>query len=82
MKIKALKTVRHLLLIAFMAISWQAFTQSPPPPPGGPSGGQNTSENRNGGGAPIGSGMLILISLGGAYGGYKAYQHKKNSLLD
>lgn len=77
MKIKILKMLRNLLFIAFMAISWQAFTQTPPPPPGGSSGDQNTSDNRNGvpgGGAPIGSGMLILIGLGSAYAGYKGYK--------
>lgn len=42
----------------------------PPPPPGSHGGDQNIS-------APIGSGLLILLSLGLAYGGKKVYNARK-----
>lgn len=46
----------------------------PPPPPGGPGG----SDNPIGGGpAPIGSGIIMLISLGAAYGTKKVYDARK-----
>ena len=69
------------LLIIVLFITVIAFAQDPPPPPG-----ENPSRDTPlGGGAPIGSGLLILLGLGAAYGGfkgYKFYQKKKESLLD
>lgn len=46
-----------------------AQTASPPPPP--------TGGNGNGGGAPIGSGLVILLTMGAAYGGVKSYRFLK-----
>ncbi|NCC74162.1 MAG: hypothetical protein EOM06_12270 [Sphingobacteriia bacterium] len=62
-------------LIAFFAlvfISFSTMAQEPPPPPDNPSsfGGTNGPV---GGGAPVGSGLVILLSLGAAYGGKKIY---------
>ncbi|MBN2616148.1 MAG: hypothetical protein JXR71_10695 [Bacteroidales bacterium] len=52
----------------------QAQTASPPPPPSGTgSSGSSTA----GGGAPIGSGLFILLGLAGVYGAFKIYQVKK-----
>lgn len=45
-----------------------AIAQGPPPPP---SGGHGQSDNQPGGGAPVGSGLVILLGLGAAYGGKK-----------
>lgn len=64
------------LLSLFLTIA--SFAQepgAPPPPPTNPSGGSNSPV---GGGAPIGSGLIILLSLGAAYGGKKMYQIRKN----
>ena len=69
------------LIIITLFITVIAFAQDPPPPPGGdPSG-----DPPLGGGAPIGSGLFILLGLGATYGGikgYKFYKKKKESLLD
>lgn len=47
------------------------IAQGPPPPP---SGGHGQSGNSTNGGAPIGGGVGILLALGIAYGGKKAYE--------
>ena len=47
----------------------------PPPPPGGPGGSGATPIG--GGGAPIGSGIVLLISMGAAYGAKKVYNARK-----
>jgi hypothetical protein len=49
------------------------LAQGTPPPP--PSGGHGSGTNQPaGGGAPIGSGIGILLALGGAYGARKVYK--------
>lgn len=42
-------------------------------PPGMPGGHGESGDAPPGGGAPIASGMAILIALGGAYAGKKVY---------
>lgn len=80
------KAIRISILFILMGLSYSSIGQ-PPPPPGGSSGGGGgtggTSGQRNG--APIGGGLLILLSLGATYAGYKVYklyQEKKRSLID
>ena len=68
-----------LLLIIVLFITVIAFAQDPPPPP---PGGDPTGDPPLGGGAPIGSGLFILLGLGAAYGGKKIYDLKKKKLLD
>ncbi len=53
------------------------LAQGPPPPPGS---GHNQSGNQTpqGGGAPLGSGIGILLALGAAYGGHKAVKAWKS----
>ncbi len=63
MKAKINKT---LAIIGLVMLSTGAFAQVPPPPP---SGGHGSGANEPGGGAPIGSGIGILLTLGAAYGG-------------
>ncbi len=53
------------LLLVFAA----AIAQPPPPP------GQHGSENNQE--VPIGSGLIILMALGGAYGAGKVYSARK-----
>ncbi len=75
------KTIHTALLIAALSIilfnTNARGPGAPPPPDHGTEGNEG-----QGGGAPIGSGLLILLGLGGAYGGYKVYQKRKKNLLD
>ena len=68
--------VKTLTLIAFTLLSVGAFAQVPPPPPSGHGSGGNQPA---GGGAPVGSGIGLLMALGAAYGGKKVYQEYKSS---
>lgn len=45
----------------------------PPPPPPGP----GTGETPIGGAAPVGSGLVLLLSMGAAYGAKKVYDARK-----
>ena len=67
-----------IILLGFMAISQISFAQFPPPPPSGDKGG--SSNGVPGGGAPIGSGIVLLISLAAGYGGKKVFDFKKKKL--
>ena len=68
-------TVISLMLGVFIAIASVSFAQPPNPPSGHGSG---TNQSPGGGIAPIGSGIVILISLGAAYGVKKVYHLRKN----
>ena len=75
MKNIAKLTKATLILTLFLGWNLLAMAQGgpggPPPPPGG---GHGQGGNQNpGGGAPIGSGIAILLSLGAAWGGKKVY---------
>ena len=62
-----------LTLALFMG--WGVVANAQPGPPGGPHGGEDdVSGTTPGGGAPIGSGMAILLSLGAAWGGKEVYK--------
>jgi hypothetical protein len=52
-----------------------ATASAPPPPP--PPDGTNTSDTPIGGPAPVGSGLVMLISMGAAYGAKKVYNARK-----
>ena len=66
-----MKTIFKILLVSFFLLVFQfaLFAQEPPPPPSG--GGQSGDGNVPGGGAPIGSGLAIMLLLGAAYGSKK-----------
>lgn len=72
------KIISILIVIVFVSLSIGAIAQ-PPPPPADPTGGG--SNPPVGGGAPIGSGISILIGLAGIYGGgkylYKNWKSEK-----
>ncbi len=71
------KNIIKLMLIAGIAFTTFAVNaQSPPPPPAG-GHGQTGNQPNNGGGAPIGSGLAILLALGAGYGGKKLYDARK-----
>jgi len=64
--------------VFLMISSFTLLAQAPPPPPenAGGSGGPV------GGGAPIGSGLVLLISLAAGYGGKKVYDFSKRKLAE
>ena len=77
--------MKKLRILAFMAIfslfSMATYADDPPPPPGGSSGPPSSDNNSKlGGGAPVGSGLLILLGLGAAYGGKKVYDLRKKEI--
>ena len=76
MKSRIYKT---LTIIGLIIISTGIYAQVPPPPPGGGHGGTG---NQEGGGAPIGSGMVLLISLAVGYSGKKVYDVRKRLRSD
>ena len=70
------KAVLNLILTGlFIAVPVIIASASapPPPPPGGPGGGDAPI----GGAAPIGSGIVMLLSMGAAYGAKKVYNARK-----
>jgi hypothetical protein len=63
-----------LLICVATLITTNVQADAPPPPP--PDHGE--TGNVPGGGAPIGSGLVILLSLGAGYGAKKFYDYRKN----
>jgi hypothetical protein len=61
------------LFIVVPVILATASAPPPPPPPGGPGGDTPIG----GGAAPIGSGLVMLISMGAAYGAKKVFDARK-----
>jgi hypothetical protein len=53
-----------------------ASASAPPPPPPPPGGGSNPNPI-GGGPAPVGSGIVMLLSMGAAYGAKKVYNARK-----
>lgn len=66
-----------LISLSFTTSELSAQGPVPPPPPGGHGEGGNQPA---GGSTPIGGGLVILLTLGAAYGGkklYKAFQERE-----
>ncbi len=62
---------KHFILLAISFIllaNSHLFAQGPPPPPVDP----ETGGGPVGGSAPMGSGTMMLLALGGLYVGYKS----------
>jgi len=71
------KLTSILILLIFFGLSTnQIFASSPPPPPPG----HGSSGNVPGGGAPVGSGLAVLLGLGAVYGGVRFYKQWKKEL--
>lgn len=71
------KIISTIVILSMILIPLFTIANDGPSDPGGdPSGGGDPI----GGGAPIGGGLVILLSLGAAYGGKKLYDLKKESL--
>ena len=69
---KTLRLLPVMLMIAGLMFTAEVKAQGPPPPP--PDGhGATSNQPPTGGNAPIGSGMAILLAMGAAYAGKKAY---------
>ena len=73
-KLIAMKKIqKHLLLITLLFVcSTLSLDAQPPDPPEDPQSGGEVV----GGGAPIGSGVAILMALGAAYGGKKVWDYR------
>jgi hypothetical protein len=69
---------KYLIIITLLTLcALSVSPQDPPPPPGGGHGmGGNQSP---GGSAPIGSGLILLISMGALYGTGKTIQSQKKN---
>lgn len=82
-----MKILKKIIATAvfFILIGTLSAQTNPPTPNDGddPTTGGNTPVGDNGGGAPIGSGIYILLGLGAVYGGaqtYKLYQKAREEL--
>lgn len=70
---KKLVFIPLLMSVLFLG-SQQIFAQSAPDPPSDHGSSNNSSP---GGGAPIGDGLVLLLTMGAAYGGLKGYRFLK-----
>ena len=75
---KSLRKFISVLIILF-AINMYLPGQAPPPPGGDPTAHDSGQApiGESGGGAPIGSGVALLLALGAAYGVKRYYSFKK-----
>jgi len=71
------RIIKITFIAAAIAISAGLYAQTPPPPNN--ENGAPTPENNTpvGGGAPIGSGLAVLLLASAAYGSRKVYQMNK-----
>jgi hypothetical protein len=70
------KYILTIITIIFFILPFQSYSQGAPPPPGQ----HGQSGNQAAGNAPIGSGLILLLGFGIAYGGKKVYNIKKKGL--
>jgi hypothetical protein len=71
---KSLKPlIVSLILFYFIAIGYAGLAQEPPHPPPPPSE-KGTGTNHGPAGAPIESGVTVLLAMGAAYGAFKLYR--------
>jgi hypothetical protein len=72
------KAILNLIITGlFLIVPAIIASASAPPPPPPPPGGGGTPSPIGGGTAPIGSGLVMLISMGAAYGAKKVYNARK-----
>ena len=72
------KTIKILVISALFFLAPIALlAQSPPHPNNGNVPGSGNGNTPVGGGAPIGSGLVMLMALGAAYGTKKVYNLRK-----
>ena len=72
-----MKSLKRIIALSVFVFAFMALSAQFPPPPNG--GGNPTSNGSTpvGGGAPIGSGIVLLISLAAGYGGKKVFDARK-----
>jgi hypothetical protein len=75
MKKRMIRTLTVLLMMAMLSITPALLAQDPPPPPD--SHGETGNQSPPGGGVPVGSGLVILLALGAAYGGKKLFDARR-----
>jgi hypothetical protein len=72
------KAILNLIITGlFLIVPVIIASASAPPPPPPPPGGGNNPNPIGGGPAPIGSGIVMLLSMGAAYGAKKVYNARK-----
>ncbi|MHC1775326.1 MAG: hypothetical protein AB9834_07930 [Lentimicrobium sp.] len=69
------KSILRIALIVAMAVIGELLSAQPVPPSGAGHGAQGSQPAGNG--APIGSGLIIMLTMFAAYGGKKAYVNLK-----
>ncbi|MBK6346900.1 MAG: hypothetical protein IPF68_13370 [Bacteroidales bacterium] len=62
------------IVSAGLTLSAPAVAQTPPAPPA--TGGNNSGDNQIGGNAPIGGGVLLLITMGVGYAIKRVYSSR------
>jgi len=67
--------IKFVLVLITIIVSSVSFAQLANPGDG--EGGVGDAPGPVGGGAPVGSGLALLISLGAIYGGKKVYIYRK-----
>lgn len=73
------RNFRIVLIAAFLVTApLLMMAQQPPHPNGGVNG---PGAGPVGGGAPIGSGVVLLVAMGAAYGASKLYQMRKEAVV-
>ena len=70
---KVLFSLIVIVAMIVLPVLEAASSSPPPPPPGGPAPGDIPI----GGSAPVGSGLVLLLSMGAAYGAKKLYDARK-----
>ena len=70
-----------VLSIVLMISGFSLLAQAPPVPPSSANNGGSNGPV-GGGGAPIGSGVVLLISLATGYGGKKVFDFRKRKLAE
>ena len=72
------KAILNLIITGlFVVVPVIIATASAPPPPPPPPGGGSDPNPIGGGAAPIGSGIVMLLSMGAAYGAKKVFDARK-----
>lgn len=67
------------VVLLFLYITPAVLAEDPAPPGGSSGPGSTPVGNGTPVGAPIDGGLGILLAMGAAYGGYKAYKRRKES---
>ncbi len=74
--------IKTVIVVLLFSVPFGLLAQAPPPPDDLATGG-GAGQFPNGGNAPIGSGTVVLLTLGAVYGGKKIYDfNTTNPLLE